>query len=161
MRITLILAFGLLMKLKLKFRKFEKNRYTNEVIRPKWIMKTSCSRRNFTQIERQISSKHKRTEAQMSDSVIRSLTVEDARFNSYFFMQCQLQLEILSDSLSSRSCLLAQFETGCHSIVRVGSAFSLPLQLSPILADKQSETSGLGHFSTAVEWRLMARSLLL
>ena len=40
--------------------------------------------KNFPQIERQIISMHKRTEAQMSDSAIRSITVEDTRLDSYY-----------------------------------------------------------------------------
>ena len=49
-----------------------------------------------------------------------------------------------------RFCLLARSKLDATQWLGLDLLFSLSLQLSPILADKQSETSRLGHLSTAV-----------
>ena len=132
-----------------------------EALWQKQKINTNCSRKTFTQIEGQLIKKHKQTEAQIVEPAIGSVVVEDTRLYSYDLCSV-ICIQLLFRFVALQRLVCSHYlKEDVTQRLELDLLISLPLQLAPILADKHSQTSRLGHFGTAVEQRQIARSFLL
>ena len=132
-----------------------------EALWQKQKINTNCSRKTFTQIERQLISKHKRMEAQNVESAIGSVAVECTRLYSYDLCSVICSQLLFRFVTLQRLVCSHYLKQDATQRLELDLCIGLPLQLAPILADKHSQTSRLGHFGTAVEQRQITRSFLL